>query len=290
LETKDPRMVSYTMEELKQLEPRWTFEHKLNFKQEGVQDRVPMTFKDSKENERLLLAPFGPPMLYCKMPSDIVDKINEWTDKEIEDLKTIDWASYLVGKTSQEFSVTREIMEEIHDFLNPCFLEFEKFRIDRQNKAHHPDVEVTVDYDAGWMVRSFAGDFNPLHLHTNCNVSCIGYTKLPDDMEKEWEEDYKDHYPCVAMTEFHHERGTWGHQGGFILKPSVGDFIIFPAELQHMVYPFRSEGERRSFSLNVSYKYALKKGADWEKVKQEAKESQENEDWGSGKKAYDITS
>jgi hypothetical protein len=57
-----------------------------------------------------------------------------------------------------------------------------------------------------------------------------------------------------------------------------------------MVYPFRSEGERRSFSLNVSYKYALKKGADWEKVKQEAKESQENEDWGSGKKAYDITS
>ena len=34
-------------------------------------------------------------------------------------------------------------------------------------------------------------------------------------------------------------------------KPKVGDVIIFPNYLMHTVYPFNSNGERRSFSFNV---------------------------------------
>ena len=34
-------------------------------------------------------------------------------------------------------------------------------------------------------------------------------------------------------------------------KPKVGDVIIFPNYLMHTVYPFKSSGERRSFSFNV---------------------------------------
>ena len=90
----------------------------------------------------------------------------------------------------------------------------------------------------------------------------------------EWKKDYEDHYPCVGMTEFMHERGTWSHQGGFILKPSVGDFIIFPAELQHMAYPFKSKGERRTFSINASFIYNLKEGSSWDKIQQDSVDSQ----------------
>ena len=38
-------------------------------------------------------------------------------------------------------------------------------------------------------------------------------------------------------------------------KPTVGDFFIFPAHLQHTVYPFRTEGdeERRSVSFNADF-------------------------------------
>ena len=34
------------------------------------------------------------------------------------------------------------------------------------------------------------------------------------------------------------------------IKPAVGKFVMFPAWLQHMVYPFRGEGLRRSMSFN----------------------------------------
>ena len=36
------------------------------------------------------------------------------------------------------------------------------------------------------------------------------------------------------------------------IQPKVGDLYIFPASLFHTVYPFYGEGERRSFSANMS--------------------------------------
>ena len=35
-------------------------------------------------------------------------------------------------------------------------------------------------------------------------------------------------------------------------KEYEGVFCIFPSSLKHMVYPFYSDGERRSFSMNMS--------------------------------------
>ena len=39
------------------------------------------------------------------------------------------------------------------------------------------------------------------------------------------------------------------------IKPKVGDFFIFPAHLQHTVYPFKTDGdfERRSVSFNADF-------------------------------------
>ena len=39
----------------------------------------------------------------------------------------------------------------------------------------------------------------------------------------------------------------------YVIKPEVGDFYIFPSWLTHQVYPFRSEGERRSMAFNVHF-------------------------------------
>ena len=34
-------------------------------------------------------------------------------------------------------------------------------------------------------------------------------------------------------------------------QPKVGDVILFPHYLMHTAYPFKSSGERRSFSFNL---------------------------------------
>jgi hypothetical protein len=36
-----------------------------------------------------------------------------------------------------------------------------------------------------------------------------------------------------------------------MVRPKPNDFFIFPADMYHTVYPFRSDGERRSFSMNI---------------------------------------
>jgi hypothetical protein len=38
-----------------------------------------------------------------------------------------------------------------------------------------------------------------------------------------------------------------------MVKPQVGDFYIFPSDLFHCVYPFKTVGERRSFSVNFNF-------------------------------------
>ena len=37
----------------------------------------------------------------------------------------------------------------------------------------------------------------------------------------------------------------------YMAKPQIGDLYIFPSWLSHQVYPFRSEGERRSMAFNI---------------------------------------
>ena len=40
----------------------------------------------------------------------------------------------------------------------------------------------------------------------------------------------------------------------FVVKPKVGNLLLFPNTLLHQVYPFQGSGERRSIAFNMSYK------------------------------------
>ena len=37
-----------------------------------------------------------------------------------------------------------------------------------------------------------------------------------------------------------------------VFTPKVGNWYLFPANLRHVVYPFKCDGERRSFSINMN--------------------------------------
>ena len=38
----------------------------------------------------------------------------------------------------------------------------------------------------------------------------------------------------------------------FVIKPTVGKLLVFPSWLQHMVYPYKGEGERRTVASNLN--------------------------------------
>ena len=113
-------------------------------------------------------------------------------------------------------------------------------------------MAVRTQSQNGWIVRSVAGDYNPVHNHPMATLACVGYLGVPD-WEDEINEDFEDHsgrsHGCLQLH--YGEMGSLSINS-YTIKPQVGDFYLFPGWLQHTVYPFRSKGERRSFSINFA--------------------------------------
>ena len=209
-----------------------------------------MTILENNQNP-YFFAPFGPTMGYYKMPSEMVDYLNINMDKKLDD-----YSNNLVGKVSQELRFNNEIRNYIGKKLFKFIIDYHEYTKNRNSLGQNSlDKDKTPKLNVlnGWFVRQFENEYNPVHIHTQCTLSCVGYLKLPDGIEEEWEEDYKDHYPANGHINFIY--GTHGQYtcSNFLIKPKVGDFYIFPSYLFHAVYPFYTKGERRSFSMNMIF-------------------------------------
>ena len=205
-----------------------------------------------------LSSPFGPTILKAKLPEELISDFNKDCDDIVAKKKEqVDWSDQLAGRVQEEFHISSDTLLKHANWFNavtgrylfPNDLDFEKMK-----------DSFKVGIASGWYVRSFGGDFNPYHYHTGCNISCIGYLKMPEDINEYWETEDKDHNPYGGYLDFRY--GTIGLNcpNNLKLKPEVGDFYMFPNWLDHQVYPFRSKynypdekGERRSFSLNIVF-------------------------------------
>ena len=207
-------------------------------------------YKPQKDME--LFAPFGPTMGYFRMPYELVEKLNS---KMSDKLKS--YADNLVGKISEELAFDQEILAIAQKGLGQFIGQYQAYTDFRNSMgAKKPNTD-KFDYGlqivSGWFVRQFENEYNPLHIHTGCRMSCVGYLKLPEGIEEEWEEDYKDHHPANGHIQFAHGTSAGYTATNFVVKPKVGDFYVFPSHLFHCVYPFYTKGERRSFSMNMNF-------------------------------------
>ena len=204
-------------------------------------------FKPTKDTE--VLIPFGPVIAYKKLSAELVTYLNSHIDDTLPD-----HSPYLVGKVSKEIRFNEKISDVVLKELSGFIFEYYRFTFERARMRPDSLPKEGFDYHLntinGWFVRQYAGEYNPLHIHTNCSLSCVGYLSLPEKFEEECAEDYKDHHPSHGHIQFTNGVPGWHESSGFQVKPRVGDFFLFPAKLLHAVYPFYSEGERRSFSMN----------------------------------------
>ena len=83
-------------------------------------------------------------------------------------------------------------------------------------------------------------------------ISIIDNLKMPDDMEKHFEEEKQDHYPASGLIDFKFGEKLDMRSDTFMVHSKVGMFLVFPSWLNHSVYPFYCEGERRSMSFNAN--------------------------------------
>ena len=205
-----------------------------------------------------IVKPFGPMILKVKLPKEIIADLNQ-DCLDIADNKKekVDWSDQLAGRVEEEYHITKDLLIKHATWFNAVTSKY-LFPDEKSYEANKGQFKIGIA--SGWFVRQYDGDFNPQHFHTGCQISTIGFLKLPDDIDEYWKEEDKDHNPFGGYTDFRY--GTIGLNcpNNMKVKPKVGDFYMFPNWLDHQVYPFKSKykkpdikGERRSFSLNIVY-------------------------------------
>jgi len=205
-----------------------------------------------------LVRPFGPVILKTELSEEILKDLNQ-DCQDISDNKKekVDWSDQLAGRVQEEYHITKDLFHKHANWFSAVTSRY-MFPNDKDYKENKG--KFTVGISSGWYVRSYDGDFNPAHFHTGCQISTIGFLKLPDDAEEYWKEEDKDHNPYGGYTDFRYGTVGLNCQNNMKVKPKIGDFYMFPSWLDHQVYPFRSKfkkpdvkGERRSFSLNIVF-------------------------------------
>lgn len=194
-----------------------------------------------------LIRPFGPIIAKATMPKDIVNELNNYVDKIINDeskAKELDYGKMLAGNVKQEFLLEKEfsVLSGWESFLKENVKEWIFKSLNK--KITQFDI---ID---SWIVRQFENDYNPLHSHGG-HVSGVGYLKLPDNFGKT-SQDTKTHN-INGNLQLVHGSNMFLSPVTLDIKPQVGEFVFFPNYLMHTVYPFKNKNsERRSISFNAS--------------------------------------
>ena len=261
-----------------------------------------MTEKDTNI-EVQTLTPFGPTMLFTHIPQYVVDNYNEYCDKIIADKKlseAYDYSNQLAGNVKQEFLIDGGFIEGEKN-LNNIILLLAKRMLDPHLKGEGDNIQLSylknspkrsininmaeitgTELLSMWCVSQYAGDFNPLHVHSG-DLSGVLYLKVPPGLAAEREKE--DHHPAVGDIQFIAGTGQSFCSNNIQFAPKVGDLYLFPSWLHHTVYPFRTPNEeRRSISFNLNYKInkkAVEEKNYHEKMIQRERKNKEKENDGS---------
>tara|TARA_X000000950_G_scaffold144211_1_gene178540 strand:- start:1458 stop:2066 length:609 start_codon:yes stop_codon:yes gene_type:complete len=188
-----------------------------------------------------LLSPFGPKIAIIKIPKKIVNKINYEVDNVLNDkrkLKKSDYSNKLVGQVKQEIRLNSNfIKKNLLKFISDNVKKYIKMSIKKDVKK--------VNLKNLWVVRQFKNEYNPIHFHSG-NISGVGYLKIPKNITKS-----RKRLKTNGTIDFIHGSKSFLNNSLFNHNPKVGDMILFPNYLMHTAYPFKRDGERRSFSFNI---------------------------------------
>jgi len=106
-----------------------------------------------------------------------------------------------------------------------------------------------IQTESAWVNYMKKGDFNPPHIHFQCNLSSVLYLEIPPGLEKENQEFIGQGFGPGAIH-FLLASSQPLYNSTYTFRPKVGDFFIFPWSLMHTVAPFKCKGTRVSVAAN----------------------------------------
>ena len=210
-------------------------------------------------------------MLECQLPDDIIDDLNEYLDEYKDTAEKKSLAGTLVGQIHQGEQLLMDhnhpILKDYYRFITTMGVIYLESFMNITGAKFDP---ITVDIDELWSVHSFEGDYNPIHDHgtkTLMGISTTCWTMVPEQIGKLGETGtgnsenyslYNDSGACDGFLAFTYGRNEIMNTErlrppqSISLQPKIGRQLMFPSWMQHMVYPFFGDGERRTVAANLN--------------------------------------
>ena len=194
--------------------------------------------------------PFGP-LIYT---ADISGDFHKFLVDGLEDCrKAQDARQRLVGNIDQQRFASYDPNKFIK-FVDPHLVNYLQQKNDRHNsikdicfdkKLNWDATKSKISYNLGggpWVNFQKKGEFNPIHNHGGI-ASAVIFIKIPEELKVE-----RDSSTYTAKASGCLEFLYMGQH--IVVKPKEAMLYLFPAYLQHAVYPYHSDVERISMSFN----------------------------------------
>ena len=207
-----------------------------------------------------LLQPWSVPILRTKLPKKIFDSFYAISESTLKNPNSKPYGHHLVGQIETEKQIDVTLLDNygvnayfkhiVSRFIIECKSQMLPDKIEKVKKNTYD-----IDIQSMWIVSQKPGEYNPLHVHSNCQISGVLYLKIPNMLPS-----IKGDVEGDDGTINFYSAGTRDLQlsaPSYQPYPKVGDLYIFGAQQHHVVYPYRSSdvnAERRSISFNVVYK------------------------------------
>ena len=208
-------------------------------------------------------------MLETRMPEKMVDDLNDYLDELLEDEDRRSLAHTLVGQIHRGEQLNMEVdderLQEYSKFVTHLGAEYINHFMGQTGTSLPKNKQVAIDEI--WSVHSYEGDYNPIHDHgtkTIMGISTTAWTKVPQQILDQptagspLYSKYNSSGSCDGYLAFNYGRNEIMNverlrpPQSAEMQPEVGKLLIFPSWLQHMVYPFFGDGERRTVASNLN--------------------------------------
>ena len=145
----------------------------------------------------------------------------------------------LVGQLTEEYTIDLETCpENIKTYILKAVKEYCEEYPHFLTNYRYNDKPKFINLNSMWCNFQKKGEFNPVHCHDGV-FSFVFWVDIPyDSTEEKNVESAKDSScPMGGSFQFHYV-DTLGKITFHQIEPKAGNFALFPAQLDHSVYPF----------------------------------------------------
>ena len=219
-------------------------------------------------------APWAQLLCSTKIPDDILQNFIQMSEEVLQESvqmwlagdgkgtdEVVPSSWEVTVETFQKHGVLDYTMQKINDFLNTVLSNGNVKQMMDTEIPNGPHTQWNSRIVHAWVVSQKENDYLPVHAHSemvdgyqHSKISAVMYLKVPEQMKRKPDEASikmgKDGQ--IAFTGMG-DADPFMTTSLYNIQPEEGWFYLYPSTLNHQVYPFIGDGERRSLAFNIDF-------------------------------------